>query len=79
MSGIYPDVGSVGHGMDTEMTAMGDAVNTTARLSSVSAAGEILVPVEAAAKARVLTDSLERRSLELKGKTAPTEVVVLTL
>ena len=72
-------VGSVGQGMDTEMTAMGDAVNTTARLSSVSSAGEILVPVEAAAKAHVPTDGLERRSLELKGKMAPTEVFVLTV
>ena len=58
---------------------MGDAVNTTARLSSVSSAGEILVPVEAAAKAHVPTDGLERRSLELKGKMAPTEVFVLTV
>jgi adenylate cyclase len=71
-------VGSVGRGMDTEMTAMGDAVNTTARLSSVAAAGEILVPIEAAAKAHMLPDGLERRSLELKGKTTPTEVLVLT-
>ena len=72
-------VGSIGQGMDTEMTAMGDAVNTTARLSSVSAAGEILIPVEAAAKARIPTAGLERRSLELKGKMAPTEVFVLTV
>jgi adenylate cyclase len=71
-------VGSVGQGMDTEMTAMGDAVNTTARLSSSAAAGEILVPVEAAAKAGVLPAGLERRSLELKGKANPTEVLVLT-
>ena len=39
-------VGSVGGGLDTEMTAMGDAVNTTARLSSLAAAGEILVPIK---------------------------------
>lgn len=70
-------VGSVGKGMDAEMTAMGDAVNTTARLSSVAAAGEILVPVEAAVKAGVLPNGLERRSLELKGKTNSTEVLVL--
>ena len=70
-------VGSVGQGMDTEMTAMGDAVNTTARLSSAAAAGEILVPVEAAAKAGVLPNGLERRSLELKGKMKTTEVLVL--
>ena len=72
-------VGSVGQGMDTEMTAMGDSVNTTARLSSAAAAGEILVPVEAAAKAGVLPNGLERRSLELKGKMKTTEVLVLGL
>ncbi len=32
-------VGSVGDGHDTELTAMGDIVNTTARLSSVAARG----------------------------------------
>jgi adenylate cyclase len=72
-------VGSVGLGLDTEMTAMGDAVNTTARLSSRAAAGEILIPVEAAVKANVIPEGLERRSLQLKGKTQPTEVLVLTL
>jgi adenylate cyclase len=71
-------VGSVGTGLDSEMTAMGDAVNTTARLSSHAGPGEILVPLEAARKARVALDGLERRSLELKGKSQLTEVVVLT-
>jgi adenylate cyclase len=71
-------VGSVGKGLDSEMTAMGDAVNTTARLSSRAGAGEILVPLEAAGKAGVAVDGLERRSLELKGKSHRTEVVVLT-
>ena len=71
-------VGSVGTGLDSEMTAMGDAVNLTARLSSHAGAGEILVPVVAARKAGVAVDDLERRSLELKGKSQPTEVVVLT-
>ena len=71
-------VGSVGTGLDSEMTAMGDAVNLTARLSSHAGAGEVLVPVEAATKAGVAVDDLEHRSLELKGKSQPTEVVVLT-
>jgi adenylate cyclase len=70
-------VGSVGQGMDSELTAMGDAVNTTARLSSAAATGEILVPVGAAAIAGVATDDLEHRSLELKGKSERVEVVVL--
>jgi adenylate cyclase len=70
-------VGSIGHGLDTEMTAMGDAVNTTARLSSLAAAGEILVPVDTALKAHIDPRGLERRSLELKGKAGQTEVLVL--
>jgi class 3 adenylate cyclase len=64
--------------MDAEMTAMGDAVNTTARLSSLAAAGEILVPLDAAAKADIQIEGLESRSLALKGKTEPVEVIVLT-
>jgi adenylate cyclase len=71
-------VGSVGAGLDSEMTAMGDAVNTTARLSSAAAAGEILMTVPAAARARLEDAALERRSLTLKGKSHPVEVVVLT-
>ena len=35
--------GAVGHGSHVELTAVGDPMNTTARLASVAAAGEILV------------------------------------
>jgi adenylate cyclase len=70
-------VGSIGEGSDTEMTAMGDVVNVTARLSSVAAAGEVLVTTAAAAAAG-LPDDLPRRSLQLKGKSQATDVVVLT-
>jgi adenylate cyclase len=69
-------VGSIGEGDDTELTAMGDMVNVTARLSSVAAAGEALVTA-AGAEAAGLEPELERRSLALKGKTEPVEVVVL--
>jgi len=69
-------VGAVGEGGHTEITALGDAVNTTARLASVAQAGEILVTTSAA-DAAGLERSLERRSLELRGKEQPTEVVVL--
>jgi adenylate cyclase len=72
-------VGSVGQGSDTELTAMGDVVNTTARLSSVAAAGEVLVTRAAAARAGLSADAFERRSLPLKGKAQPTDVLVLTL
>lgn len=70
-------VGSIGDSSDTEMTAMGDIVNVTARLSSVAGAGEILVATPAAAAAG-LSPGLPRRSLQLKGKSQTTEVVVLT-
>ncbi len=69
-------VGAVGDGAHTELTALGDTVNTTARLASVAKAGEILVTT-AAAEAAGLDPALERRSLDLKGKELPTDVVVL--
>jgi adenylate cyclase len=69
-------VGAVGEGARTEITAVGDAVNITARLASAALAGEILISV-AAASAAGLDRSLERRSLELKGKEGVTEVVSL--
>ena len=71
-------VGSVGEAPHTEMTALGDVVNTAARLASAAGAGEILVSREAADAAGLESSALEHRSLELKGKSAPTDVVVLT-
>jgi adenylate cyclase len=69
-------MGAIGEGTHIELTAVGDAVNITARLASAAAAGEVLVTVDAAAAAG-LDPSLERRRLELKGKQVPTEVVSL--
>jgi adenylate cyclase len=69
-------VGAVGDGERTDLTALGDTVNTTARLASVAGIGEILVSA-AAAEASGLEPGLEHRSLELKGKARPTDVVVL--
>ena len=71
-------VGSVGEAPHTEFTALGDVVNTAARLASAAGAGEILVSREAADAAGLESGPLEHRSLELKGKSVPTEVVVLT-
>ena len=70
-------VGSVGEAPHSELTALGDVVNTAARLASAAAAGEILVSREAANAAGLESGALEHRSLELKGKSAPTDVVVL--
>lgn len=69
-------VGSVGDGPDTDLTAMGDLVNTTARLASAAAAGEILIAVSPEIVDAL--DGLERRTLELKGKSVPTDVAVVS-
>ena len=68
--------GTVGEGSHVEVTVLGDAVNTTARLASEAVAGEILVSTDAAADAG-LDPTLEHRSLALKGKEGVTEVVSL--
>ncbi len=69
-------VGAVGDESHTELTALGDTVNTTARLASAAAAGEVLVSA-AAAEAAGLDPSLDRQALELKGKESATEVISL--
>jgi adenylate cyclase len=71
-------VGSVGQGPDTELTAMGDAVNVTARLAAEAGRGEILVTAEAADTVGI-TSGTEHRSLQLRGKSGATDVAVLTL
>lgn len=71
-------VGAVGSGTRTELTALGDAVNTAARLAAAARAGEILVTADAA-KAAGLDPQLEPAPLELKGKQQITEVVTLTV
>jgi adenylate cyclase len=70
--------GAVGEGVHTELTVVGDPVNTAARLAAAASAGEILVSVEAATAAG-MDPSLEHRPLQLKGKELPVEVVSLRL
>lgn len=61
-------VGSVGEGDARDFTALGDTVNTAARLTGLAGAGEILISAEAAAAGGLETTGLERRSLQLRGK-----------
>ena len=61
-----------------ELTAVGDAVNTAARLAASAAEGEILVSA-AAGLAASLEPTLERRQLTLKGKREPFEAVVVRI
>lgn len=60
-----------------DFTALGDPVNTTARLASSAAAGELLVSVVAADMAGRPTEGLERRTLDVRGRHEPIEVIVL--
>lgn len=61
----------------TDITVLGDAPNTAARLSSSAAAGEILVSHSTATTAKLKTDRLEKRQLELKGKSQPVKVFII--
>jgi adenylate cyclase len=71
-------VGTVGPAPVTEMTALGDVVNTAARLASAASAGELLMTSVAAAAAGFDLGGHERRQLALRGKREPTDVVVAT-
>jgi len=70
-------VGNVGTGNLKTFTAVGDVVNTAARLQSCAAGGEILVSDIVYAKVAELYPNAEPRSLSLKGKSEPVDVHVL--
>ena len=61
-------VGRVGEGDACDFTAVGDAVNTTARLASAAGVGEILVSKAAADASELDGSGLEARRLTLRGK-----------
>jgi len=72
-------VGSVGSADGaTDITVIGDAANTAARLASRAGQGEILVSQAAFASAAGSLGELDRRVLTLKGKSEPVVVRVLT-
>ena len=70
-------VGAIGDDRFVELTAIGDTVNVTARLAAAALQGEILATPAALEHAGLSSAGLERRSLELKGKSAPTEVLLV--
>lgn len=61
----------------TEITAVGEEVNTAARLASKAAAGEIVMSEQALAESGLPADGLEARTLELKGISEPVAVRVM--
>jgi adenylate cyclase len=72
-------VGTIGEGDALDFTALGDSVNTAARLAASAGIGEILVSSSAAAAAAVRTDGLESRTLSLRGRTESVQAWVLTI
>jgi adenylate cyclase len=71
-------VGSLGSDDGTsDITVLGDAANTAARLSSLAGIGEILVSTTASSAGELDTSNLEQRNLELKGKSEQVSVSVL--
>lgn len=72
-------VGTVGGAEDTvsDITALGDNVNVTARLASVAGPGEALISEATCAAGGVDLGELESRHLELKGRSEPISARVL--
>jgi adenylate cyclase len=71
-------VGSTGaEGIVNDFTALGDVVNTTARLAAAAAAGELLVSVDAATAAGLDGGGQQHRTIEVRGRVEPIEVIAL--
>jgi adenylate cyclase len=60
-----------------DFTALGDSVNTTARLASEARAGEVLVSSLAVAEAGTAVEGAERRTLDIRGRQGTMDVFVL--
>jgi adenylate cyclase len=72
-------VGAVGTSDGTQdITVLGDAPNTAARLSSSAAHGEILISEAALSDAGMASKGLETRQLTLKGKSELIHAYVMT-
>lgn len=63
----------------SDLTALGDSVNITARLASLAGPGEILISDAAYGAARLDLGDLEHRNLQLKGRSEPVGVRVLRI
>lgn len=72
-------VGAVGSVGVSDITALGDDVNLTARLASAASAGEVLITESARVAAGLPTDGLEPRSLDLKGRSAPVDAWLMRI
>ena len=64
-------------GSVTDVAALGDNVNITARIASKAASGEALISEAAYTCAGLNFDNLEQRQLDQKGKSEPIDVRVI--
>jgi adenylate cyclase len=72
-------VGHVGDGEVRDFTAIGDAVNTAARLQTLADGGQVVMTEDVAEQAGLEPTEGERRIVELRGKSQPVAVRVLTV
>jgi adenylate cyclase len=71
-------VGSLGSSEQiSDFTALGDPVNTTARLAALAEAGELLVSVATSERAGLDATNLERRVVDVRGREAGLEVYAM--
>jgi adenylate cyclase len=70
-------VGVVGSDSVADFTALGEAVNVTARLASLAGAGEVLISEAPHTASGSDLRAFDRRELALKGRDAPLAVRVL--
>jgi adenylate cyclase len=69
-------VGSTGaEGAVSDFTALGDVVNTTARLAAEAGPGELLISVDAVRAADLDAGGLEHRTVAVRGRSDAIEVV----
>lgn len=74
-SGIAFVGSSSSGGAVNDFTALGDVVNTTARMAGEAASGELLISAEAATAGGIESQHHERRTIPLRGRSEPIEVV----
>ena len=73
-------VGSLGSSEQiSDFTALGDPVNTTARLASLARAGELLVSVAAAELGGLDGTGVNRRTVDVRGREADLDVFALQI
>jgi adenylate cyclase len=80
--GIHTGIAWVGSiigasGAGSDFTALGDNVNIAARLASEAGVGEVLISEATSNAAQIHAEGLEKRELELKGKSETVSVLVL--